>query len=446
MTARVVLARAGFLCAVGALSACAGSHNAAQLAPVAAPVQNVALQTSITPASTALARVTADLGVSVRHINIGPRPSEGLLASADIQPRVALISSRLQCVPFARERSGVAIRGNANTWWNQAAGEFVRVKAPAIGSVVVMKTTRGHVAVVTKIVDSRTVIIDHANWLSNGQIYLDQPMMDVSANNDWSKVVIWHPTLGQFGKRALGVSGFIVNASAHGNSRVYASLADVPSSMATVQYASAEPAPAAPKAEPAVVKAQPTLVASVTAPTTYVPDMTPVAKPTSVALLGRPEIAVPATPAPVPAAKTPAAPVAVAAATPTYVDTIVPTAKPAAIGKSAPAPVAVASADTKPTFVDVIVPKSKPNGLGGGSAAPAIALAAPDAKPVEVAASTGSLYVDMVVPRAKPNQLGGNTSVALNETAKVVPASAEPSFVPAMKPAIISGRSVATFR
>lgn len=460
MTARRVLARASFLCAVGALSACANNYNASRVGPVAAPAQNVALTLpTLTPAATALNRVTADLGVSVRKIKPGARPNIGLLASADIQPRTVLISSRLQCVPFARERSGVAIRGNANTWWKQAAGEFVRVKAPAVGAVIVMKTRRGHVAVVTKIVDNRTVIIDHANWLSNGQIYLDQPMMDVSANNDWSKVVIWHPTLGQFGKRALGVSGFILDASAHGNSTVYASLNDVPASLAGVQYAAATPA-TVPAAEPAVARAEPApvLVASASVPANYDPNATPLAKPNSVALLGRPEVAVPATPAPTQPAAAPAqpsAPVAVAAANPVYGDTIVPHAKPSAVGGTS-APVAVASAETapaaKPVYVDTIIPRAKPGAVGTPSAPVAIALATPPASAVEVASAAGPLYVDMVVPHAKPSQLGANAAVASNEreAASLTPASAEAAYVPMMKPAVVTGAAaastIATFR
>ena len=42
----------------------------------------------------------------------------------------------LQCVPFARAESGVEIRGNAKTWWAQAAGEYDRGQEPRKGAVM----------------------------------------------------------------------------------------------------------------------------------------------------------------------------------------------------------------------------------------------------------------------------------------------------------------------
>ncbi len=410
MTPRGILARASVLCAVAALGACATAPHSARTAQQPVPVATAEFrQPDITPASTALGRVTDALNVSVRQINPTGRPPASLIASNDINPRTVLISRRLQCVPFARERSGVAIRGNANTWWNQAAGDFVRVKAPAVGAVIVMNTRRGHVGVVTKVVDSRHIVIDHSNWLSNGQIYLDQPVMDVSARNDWSKVVVWHPNLNQFGKRALGVSGFIVDAPARGNSTVYASLADVPASLAgDIQYAQAV-ATGKTAAPAAAVPAAPVLVA--TADTRK-----PAAKPDSVA----------------------PAPVVVASAAPVYVDTVVPGAKPATVAPamalaSAEQIAAAEAAETAraaaPVYVATIVPKAKPGALNA-PAAVAAAEPAPAAAPV---------YVATVVPKAKPSVLGAAAvaEIRRGET----PANTETAFVPATKPA-----SVATFR
>lgn len=428
MTPRGILARASVLCAVSALGACATATHTGRNIQTPVPVATAQYQQpSIAPASTALARVTEALDVSVRQINATGKPPASLIASNDINPRTVLISRRLQCVPFARERSGVAIRGNANTWWKQAAGDFIRVKAPTIGSVMVMQTRRGHVGVVTKIIDSRHIVIDHSNWLSNGQIYLDQPVMDVSARNDWSKVVVWHPNLAQFGKRALGVSGFIVDAPARGNSTVYASLADVPASLAgDIQYAEAvvTPKAAAPAAAPAA--ATPVLVAEAT-PRAYAPVLQPLAKPDAVALRGA-------------TVETPA-PAAVAAAEPVYVDTIVPGAKPASIG----APMALASAEqiavaeaaaqvSGPVYVDTIVPRAKPGALS----APAVVAAAEPASQVEAAAAAPA-YVDVIVPNAKPSVLG---AAAVAEVRKGdTRTTGETAFVPSGKPA-----SVATFR
>ncbi|MCC6919819.1 MAG: CHAP domain-containing protein [Alphaproteobacteria bacterium] len=430
-----------------ALAACVNTPHYASRQPAPVPVQTGMRAPDIAPASTALAHVASALDVSVRTINSTPRPGAGILASADVQPRVAYISRRLQCVPFARERSGVAIRGNANTWWKQAAGQFVRVKAPAVGSVIVMQTRRGHVGVVTKVVDSRTIVIDHSNWFSNGQIYLDQPVMDVSANNDWSKVVVWNGPRASYGKRALGVSGFIVPASARGNSTVYASLADVPATLAgNVQYAEAvvrTPAKAAPAAVP--VKAAPVLVAATEAPVAK-----PVAKPAAAPVLVA-EADIDALPARkpiyvntiIPASKPaslrapaavasaeaqPAATVALASATPVYVDTIVPASKPGSIaGSASVAPMAVAEA--APVLVDTIVPKSKPASLGASTAI------------ASAEATKAPTYVDVIVPQAKPSSLGATEVALIRKGDTSIEGNTDGTFVPSEKPT-----SVTTFR
>lgn len=41
----------------------------------------------------------------------------------------------LQCVPYAREVSGIQIYGDAHTWWDQAEGKFKRGKRPKVGAV-----------------------------------------------------------------------------------------------------------------------------------------------------------------------------------------------------------------------------------------------------------------------------------------------------------------------
>lgn len=98
---------------------------------------------------------------------------------------------RVWCVPFARTASGVDLRGNAGTWWNAAKGAYERGDAPHPGSVMAFSSTRkmpmGHVAVVSEVVSSRKILIDHANWNRN-QISLKMPVIDVSPNNDWSQV------------------------------------------------------------------------------------------------------------------------------------------------------------------------------------------------------------------------------------------------------------------
>lgn len=127
--------------------------------------------------------------------------------------RVVDAHAGLQCVPFARDASGVQIYGNANTWWRQAAGRYPRSAYPATGSVLVLQgyrtTARGHVAVVSRIVSERVILVDHANWLNNGEISVAVPVLDVSPANDWSQVRVWHIPGNHWGGRVYTAEGFI---------------------------------------------------------------------------------------------------------------------------------------------------------------------------------------------------------------------------------------------
>jgi len=128
-------------------------------------------------------------------------------------PMVADYSARLQCVPFARQASGVDIYGDANTWWVQAAGKYPRSSVPAPGAVFVMRgyrdDSRGHVAVVRHVESDRLIYVDHANWLNGGEISVRVPVLDVSPNNDWSQVRVWHIPGGHWGGRIYEAEGFI---------------------------------------------------------------------------------------------------------------------------------------------------------------------------------------------------------------------------------------------
>jgi surface antigen len=119
----------------------------------------------------------------------------------------------LQCVPYARERSGIGIYGDAYTWWDKAAGRFARSNEPSQGSVMVLTNyagpNRGHVAVVRQVIDTRTIKVDHANWLDDGAIYTDDPVRDVSTANDWSEVRVFNLRTGAWGTRTYPVQGFI---------------------------------------------------------------------------------------------------------------------------------------------------------------------------------------------------------------------------------------------
>ena len=134
-------------------------------------------------------------------------------------PRIVSPPSRLQCVPYARQVSGIDIRGDAWTWWETAADQYYRGWAPAVGSVLVLSRTNrnpfGHLAVVTHVVGPREIIVSHANWLNRGQIHQNTPAIDVSEANDWSQVRFWYTPGGQLGLRTYPASGFIYPPADH---------------------------------------------------------------------------------------------------------------------------------------------------------------------------------------------------------------------------------------
>ncbi len=137
--------------------------------------------------------------------------------SASLPPR-PWVAEPISCVPYARARSGIQISGDAWTWWDAAAGRYARGQAPRPGSVLVIarssRLRSGHVSVVTRVLSSREVLVDHANWASGsarGRIAVDQRVVDVSAGNDWTLVRVWYPRIDQLGITAFPAHGFIHN-------------------------------------------------------------------------------------------------------------------------------------------------------------------------------------------------------------------------------------------
>ena len=122
-----------------------------------------------------------------------------------------------QCVPFAREASGIDIHGDAWTWWAQAEGKYQRGHSPRVGSVIVFaksdKLRLGHVAVISRIVESRVVMLTHANWSrqngERGHAEQDVTLFDVSTANDWSQVKVWYRDADGLGGSIYPVDGFI---------------------------------------------------------------------------------------------------------------------------------------------------------------------------------------------------------------------------------------------
>ena len=123
-----------------------------------------------------------------------------------------------QCAPYAREVSGIQIRGNADTWWGQAAGRYERGKTPKAGSVLAFAATGrmrvGHVAMVSKVVGEREVLLTHANWSRRGGVERDVRAIDVSAAGDWSAVKVWYGPQGGLGTSSHPTLGFIYSGSA----------------------------------------------------------------------------------------------------------------------------------------------------------------------------------------------------------------------------------------
>jgi surface antigen len=136
-----------------------------------------------------------------------PMPREPVQAAVENDGR------KLQCVPYAREHSGIKIYGDAYTWWNKAAGKYPRATLPEPGAVMVLNNyagpTHGHVAVVRQLVGPREIRVDHANWLNDGGVYVNDPVEDVSSANDWSVVRVFNLRTGGWGGRLYPVQGFI---------------------------------------------------------------------------------------------------------------------------------------------------------------------------------------------------------------------------------------------
>ncbi len=130
-----------------------------------------------------------------------------------------------QCVPFARAASGIQIYGDAWTWWDQAKGRYQRGQRPRVGAVLAFaKSARlplGHVAVVSRIVDDRVLMVTHANWSrlngERGHAEQDVTLFDVSRNGDWSLVKVWYRDRNGLGSSIYPANGFIYGTPAPGS-------------------------------------------------------------------------------------------------------------------------------------------------------------------------------------------------------------------------------------
>lgn len=146
--------------------------------------------------------------------------------TSDAAPRKARVQAGPgwgDCVRTVRALSDFTIRGDAWTWWNSAAGLHERDDRPAVGSVLVFKRTarmgRGHVSLVSRVVDRRTVEVDHT-WIAGRGIKRGMQVVDVSPANDWSAVRVWHEPTDQLGQRVYPTYGFILPDGASSGPRI----------------------------------------------------------------------------------------------------------------------------------------------------------------------------------------------------------------------------------
>lgn len=140
-----------------------------------------------------------------------------LLAVSAIVALPTAAQARLQCVAYARTVSAVQLRGNARDWWGHAEGTYDRGQRPAEGAVLAFRGTQampmGHVAVVSKVIDGRHVLLNHANWSRPGMVERGVLAVDVSDAGDWSSVRVWYGPSRSLGLRQSPAFGFIYPAS-----------------------------------------------------------------------------------------------------------------------------------------------------------------------------------------------------------------------------------------
>ena len=137
-----------------------------------------------------------------------------MLAAAFLTVGFAETAAAQYCVRYVRSLTDFEVRGDAWAWWPNAEGLYPRGHTPIEGSVMVFSRSRGmplgHVSTVTAIVDSRTVLVDHS--FGGPVLWRDMPIIDTSANNDWSQVRVWHGPTNQLGSTDFPISGFIYPA------------------------------------------------------------------------------------------------------------------------------------------------------------------------------------------------------------------------------------------
>lgn len=174
-------------------------------------------------------------------------------------------NATLQCVTYAREVTGLNLKGDAWKWWEAAQGVYERGNTPKVDSVLVFKRqgkmSHGHVAVVRGTASSRVLLVDHANWAPSrtagrGKVTTAVPVLDVSPKNDWSEVRVWYQPSREYGSKVYKTQGFVYRP---GNSVMAASLRSEPparSKAVALPARAPEPEPEAKAIETKVIEAK----------------------------------------------------------------------------------------------------------------------------------------------------------------------------------------------
>lgn len=218
-------AKAGTILIVGSVLALATPHRV-HATPTsqgrdATPKDHIATQAArrAAPAKSAYRHAAADR-VMVAELHSNSKHPLAKNAKARLYGRGY---GGISCVPFARSVTGIDVKGNAANWWDNAAGVYERGSRPESGSVMDFRANGrmrlGHVAVVSHVINSREVEIDHANWWgpggAKGGVSRGIPVIDVSENNDWSAVRVGLGRGGEFGS-VYATYGFIYDRPDHG--------------------------------------------------------------------------------------------------------------------------------------------------------------------------------------------------------------------------------------
>lgn len=140
-----------------------------------------------------------------------------VLSCVPVMARVTHEGHGGNCVAYAREVTGVHLDGNAASWWPHAEGRYDRGHQPSVGAILVFKPYArmhvGHVAVVSRVVGPREILVDQANWV-RGRVTHAMSVVDASPSNDWTSVKVQfagthgreNPTYGFIYPRAVPTS------------------------------------------------------------------------------------------------------------------------------------------------------------------------------------------------------------------------------------------------